>query len=566
MIRFGSLASRNEDSRLRSEESSFWRWRSTAESSRTWRRVSASSRASDFLGDVVGGPGAEGVDRHVLAAVRRHQDHGQAGELVADALDQGQAVHPRHLEVGQDHRRRLAGDRSRAPRGRRPRRSGRRPADFSTIEPAIRRSIEKSSTIRTVEPARGSPVVEGVRGAVELGGRTRQSRPPSSFHPSAGRRAVRGPLDQGFEPWSSSGVGEDRGLDRREQPIEPSAGGGRRSRGLRPSPRPWRPTSRFIAASTTSARAKWPATPRIVWASRLTDGPSRRPDRLVDARPAASGSRRGTGRRSRGTAPRRRRRPGQGRLAVERLGGGGLDRGPGRGPAGLLASGSVHRSRARRSSSGLGSAWSGIRRNPTSRHRSRSPFMAWAVRAMIGTCGRSPGRSARGRGSRPRPRSRPSRASGRPSGSGRSGRPTRHRPPCGRRRRRSSSWPIPSSMQTATFWLTTWSSARRIRSERGAGDCARAGGRRPAREAFGGSGRWCLQGHHHQRRTARTGGPAWSGRRRSPGTGAGASSPARPSRGQHDHQGGREVGESRRSGRPGRTRPSRASCRRSGPP
>ena len=67
--------------------------------------------AQRLLGDVVGRAGPEGLDGDFLAAVRGHQDHGEAGIFLADALDQGQAVHAGHLEVGQDDGRRLAGDR-----------------------------------------------------------------------------------------------------------------------------------------------------------------------------------------------------------------------------------------------------------------------------------------------------------------------------------------------------------------------------------------------------------------------------------------------------------------------
>ncbi len=102
VIRSGSFSSRKADSRRSIEPRSFWRRRSTPAMSRTWRRVSASSLAKRLLGDIVGRPGAEGLDGDVLAAVRRHQDHGQAGVFLADALDQGQAIHAGHLEVGQD--------------------------------------------------------------------------------------------------------------------------------------------------------------------------------------------------------------------------------------------------------------------------------------------------------------------------------------------------------------------------------------------------------------------------------------------------------------------------------
>ena len=66
---------------------------------------------------------------------------------------------------------------------------------------------------------------------------------------------------------------------------------------------------------------------------------------------------------------------------------------------------------------------------PASRQRSRSPFMAWAVSAMIGM--RRPV-GARGGGSRPSPRSRPSPASARPSARGRSASRLRAPAPRGR--------------------------------------------------------------------------------------------------------------------------------------
>ncbi len=54
------------------------------------------------LGDVVGRPLAQGLDGGLLAAVRGHQDHGQSGVVAADGLDQLQAVHLGHVQIGDD--------------------------------------------------------------------------------------------------------------------------------------------------------------------------------------------------------------------------------------------------------------------------------------------------------------------------------------------------------------------------------------------------------------------------------------------------------------------------------
>ena len=67
-----------------------------------------------------------------------------------------------------------------------------------------------------------------------------------------------------------------------------------------------------------------------------------------------------------------------------------------------------------------GWAWPGSRRSRRDRQRSRSPCMAWAVRARTGRCVRSRPRRRGWPGPR---RSRPSRASARPSARRRSGRP-----------------------------------------------------------------------------------------------------------------------------------------------
>ena len=73
---------------------------------------------------------------------------------------------------------------------------------------------------------------------------------------------------------------------------------------------------------------------------------------------------------------------------------------------------------------------------PAARQRSRSPFIACAVIAMIGTCRAAC--SPRARGSRRSPRSRPSPASARPSAPGRTaGRVDARRAPRGRCRRPS---------------------------------------------------------------------------------------------------------------------------------
>ena len=191
---------------------------------------------------------------------------------------------------------------------------------------------------------------------------------------------------------------------------------------------------------------------------------------------------------------------------------------------------------------------------PAARQRSRSPFIAWAVIATIGTrARRSAALALANRGASPR--SRPSRASGRPSARGRTARaasaasacaPVLRRPPRGGRAR--------SSRRTATFWLTALSSATSTRSVRPRGASRRSA---PARRV----------GPRLERRRGcgRAGPTASTGLIRyaeTPSAERARSSPGRGARGQHQQPRAGEAAVAAGSARRARSRRAPACSRR----
>ena len=159
------------------------------------------------------------------------------------------------------------------------------------------------------------------------------------------------------------------------------------------------------------------------------------------------------------------------------------------------------------------------------------------------------------------PRSRPSRASARPSAPRRSGRPRAPRAPGGRRAATTTECP---SLEHADGHLLVDRvvlgqqdpQPRRPRVGRPASRPRRCAADRVASRPV--ERRGPSSGH----RTAPTAGRAWSGRRRSPGPAAHGGSSARPAGGQHQQRG---RGDLRLGPDPlgqAEARPSRASCRR----
>lgn len=67
------------------------------------------------LGQIVDGPFAHGAHRAVDIGVGGHQQHRYLWILLADGSQQGEAVHPPHLDIGDHHVKRLTGEGQQSP-------------------------------------------------------------------------------------------------------------------------------------------------------------------------------------------------------------------------------------------------------------------------------------------------------------------------------------------------------------------------------------------------------------------------------------------------------------------
>ena len=110
MIRSGSLSRRKADSRRTRQRRIRPRSRVRQATFRTRRSVVGQVARQVALGDVVGRPGPEGLHGDLLAAEGRHQDHRDLRVLGPHPLDQLEALHVGHDQVGEDDGGRLARD------------------------------------------------------------------------------------------------------------------------------------------------------------------------------------------------------------------------------------------------------------------------------------------------------------------------------------------------------------------------------------------------------------------------------------------------------------------------
>ena len=69
----------------------------------------------EWLGQIVDGPFAHGAHRAVDVGVGGHQQHGDLRIVLADIGQQREAIHPPHLDIGDHHVKRLAGEGQQGP-------------------------------------------------------------------------------------------------------------------------------------------------------------------------------------------------------------------------------------------------------------------------------------------------------------------------------------------------------------------------------------------------------------------------------------------------------------------
>ena len=135
--RAGSFSSTKRHSRSLTHSSSPCRRRSILDAASTRSSVSSEVAFQGVLGDVTGRPALQRPDRHVLAALRGHENHRHERVAVADRLHQLQPVHPRHVQVGDDGGALPPGPALSAPLGRCRRTT---PGSPGVVPPAGRRS------------------------------------------------------------------------------------------------------------------------------------------------------------------------------------------------------------------------------------------------------------------------------------------------------------------------------------------------------------------------------------------------------------------------------------------